>query len=57
MIGLPLVFGDDRSLVEARVQQEGTALRMDAADLRDGMGESAALRSQLNRYALALQRR
>ena len=55
LIGLPLVFGDDRSLVEARVQQEGTALRMDAADLRDGMGESAALRALLNRYALASQ--
>ena len=55
LVGLPLVLGDDRSLVEARVQQEGTALRMDAADLRDGMGESAALRSQLNRYALAFQ--
>ena len=55
LVGLPLAFGDDRSLVEARVQQEGTALRMNAADLRDGMGESAALRSQLNRYALAFQ--
>jgi CRP-like cAMP-binding protein len=53
LVGLPLAFGDDRSLVEARVQQEGTALRLDAADLRDGMGESAALRSVLNRYALA----
>ena len=45
LIGLPLVVGDDRSLVEARVQMEGTALRMDAAALRDGMGESAALRA------------
>jgi CRP-like cAMP-binding protein len=54
LIGLPLVFGDDRSLVEARVQMEGTALRMDAAALRDGMGESAALRGLLLRYVLAL---
>ena len=54
LIGLPLVFGDDRSLVEARVQLEGTALRMDAAALRDGMGESAALRRVLLRYVLAL---
>ena len=53
LIGLPLVFGDDRSLVEARVQVEGTALWMDAAALRDGMGESAALRALLLRYALA----
>src|SRR3712207_3445812 len=28
LVGLPLVLGDDRSLLEARVQQEGTALRM-----------------------------
>jgi CRP-like cAMP-binding protein len=53
LIGLPLVFGDDRSLVEARVQMEGTALRMDAAALRDGMGASAALRGLLHRYTLA----
>ena len=53
LVGLPLVFGDNRSLVEARVQLEGTALRMDAAALRDGMGESAALRLALNRYAMA----
>jgi CRP-like cAMP-binding protein len=55
LIGLPLVFGDDRSLVEARVQMEGTALRMDAAALRDGMEGSAALRGLLHRYALAFQ--
>jgi CRP-like cAMP-binding protein len=55
LIGLPLVLGDDRSLVEARVQQEGTALRLDAAALRDGIQESAALRLVLNRYALAFQ--
>jgi CRP-like cAMP-binding protein len=55
LIGLPLVLGDDRSLVEARVQQEGTALRMDAAALRDGMEESPALRLVLKRYTLAFQ--
>ena len=55
LVGLPLVFGDDRSLVEARVQMEGTALRMDAAALRDGMEGSAALRLVLNRYALFFQ--
>jgi CRP-like cAMP-binding protein len=54
LVGLPLIFGDDRSPVEARVQMEGTALRMDAAALRDGMGESAALRGVLLRYVLAL---
>jgi CRP-like cAMP-binding protein len=55
LIGLPLVFGDDRSLVEARVQLEGAALRMDAAALRDAMEASAALREVLLRYALAFQ--
>ena len=55
LVGLPLVLGDDRSLVEARVQQEGAALRMDGTALRDGMQESAALRLVLNRYALAFQ--
>ena len=53
MIGLPLVFGDDRSLVEARVQLEGTALRIGAAAFRAAMDESAALRGVLTRYALA----
>ncbi len=55
LIGLPLVFGDDRSLVEARVQMEGTALRLGAAALRAAMAESAALRGLLHRYALAFQ--
>jgi CRP-like cAMP-binding protein len=55
LIGLPLALGDDRSLVEAKVQMEGTALRMDAAALRDGMEGSAALRGLLHRYALAFQ--
>lgn len=53
LVGLPLVLGDDRSLVEARVQLDGTALRLGAADLRAAMEESAALRGLLLRYALA----
>jgi CRP-like cAMP-binding protein len=55
LVGLPLVLGDDRSLVEARVQLDGTALRLGAAALRDEMEGSAALRALLNRYALAFQ--
>jgi CRP-like cAMP-binding protein len=55
LIGLPLVFGDERSLVEARVQMEGTALRIGAAAFRAAMDESAALRLVLHRYALAFQ--
>ena len=53
LVGLPLVLGDDRSLVEAKVQQEGTALRIGAAAFRDEMEASAALRGLLKRYALA----
>ena len=53
LVGLPLVLGDDRSLVEARVQQEGAALRIGAAAFRAAMDESAALRGLLKRYALA----
>ena len=55
LVGLPLVFGDDRSLTEARVQVEGAALRLGAAALRAAMDESAALRNLLLRHALALQ--
>jgi CRP-like cAMP-binding protein len=55
LIGLPLVLGDDRSLVEARVQMEGTALRMDVAAFRDEVEGSAALRGLLKRYTLAFQ--
>lgn len=55
LVGLPLVFGDDRSLVEVRVQMEGKALRLGAAALRAAMEESAALRGLLHRYALAFQ--
>jgi len=53
LVGLPLVYGDDRSLVEAKVQMGGAALRIGAAALRAAMEESAALRGLLNRYALA----
>lgn len=53
LFGLPLVLGDDRSLVEARVQLEGTALRIGAAPFRAAMDEGAALRSLLLRYASA----
>ena len=53
LIGFPLILDDDRSLVEARVQQEGTALRMGAAAFRMAMDESAALQGLLKRYASA----
>ncbi len=53
LVGLPLVFGDDRSLVEARVQLGGTALRIGAAAFRVEMERSPALRRLLLRYAHA----
>src|SRR5918997_97423 len=52
LVGLPLVYGDSRSLTEARVQMEGTALRLGAAAFRAEMERSAAFRALL-RYALA----
>jgi CRP-like cAMP-binding protein len=55
LVGLPLVLGDDRSPVEARVQMEGTALRLSAAALQDEMESSPALRKLLLRYAQAFQ--
>ena len=36
LVGLPLALGDGRSITEARVQVEGTALRMDAAAVVSG---------------------
>jgi CRP-like cAMP-binding protein len=55
LIGLPLVYGDSHSLTEARVQLEGTALRIGASALREEMERSPALRQALLRYALAFQ--
>ena len=51
-VGHPLAVGDDRSLGEVRVQVEGTALRIDAAALREELGASAALRGALRRHVL-----
>lgn len=53
LVGLSLVFSDDRSLVETRVQAEGTALRLGAPAFRAEMARGAALRRLLLRYALA----
>lgn len=53
LVGLPLVLGDSRSLHEARVQMEGTGLRIGAAAFRAEMDRSAPLRGAMLRYALA----
>jgi CRP-like cAMP-binding protein len=54
MIGLPLLFGVDRSITEALVQGAGTALAMEAGAFRRVLAENSALRDLLMRYAFAL---
>lgn len=53
LVGVPLVYGNTHALTDARVQMEGTALRIGAAALRAEMDRSAALRGVLLHYALA----
>ncbi len=53
LVGVPLVYGNSHALTDARVQMEGTALRIGAAAFRDEMEQSDALRTLLLRYALA----
>src|ERR1051325_9530317 len=53
MVGLPLVTGVDTAFVEAFVQADGSALRMDAHAFRDAMQEEPALRTLLFLYVEA----
>jgi CRP-like cAMP-binding protein len=53
LIGTPLIYGDSHSLTDARVQMEGTALRIGAAAFRAEMERSATFRALLLHYALA----
>ena len=55
LVGLPLVYGDDRSSAESMAQAPGTALRLDADAFRAALDESPALRALLLRFALAFQ--
>jgi CRP-like cAMP-binding protein len=55
MIGLPLILGDSRALVDARVQMEGTALRIGAMPFQAALERSSTLRGRLLHYALAFQ--
>jgi CRP-like cAMP-binding protein len=50
MVGLPLVTGVDTAFVDAFVQADGTALRMDASTLRRAMQEEPEFRSLMLRY-------
>jgi CRP-like cAMP-binding protein len=53
MIGLPLIFGTDRSLVEAMVQAELTAFRLPADSIRRAFEERPSVRAPLLRNAMA----
>lgn len=53
MVGLPLLFGSDRSPLEAMTQGGGTALRMDAATLQEELEAEPGLGALLLRYAMA----
>jgi len=54
MVGLPLITGVDTSFVEAFVQGDGSALRIDARAFRAAMEEEPALRPLLLRYLEAM---
>jgi CRP-like cAMP-binding protein len=52
IIGLPLLFGTDRSSVEAMVQSGGSALRVPAEIYQRAVEERPALRALMLRYAM-----
>jgi CRP-like cAMP-binding protein len=53
IIGLPLLFGTDRSPVEALVQSGGSASRLPAEIFQRAVEERPALRALMLRYAMA----
>src|SRR5690349_20043497 len=53
MLGLPLLFGTDRSSIEAMVQAPGSGLRLQADSFLEEMNEHTALPTILLRYAMA----
>jgi CRP-like cAMP-binding protein len=54
LVGMPVVFGADRSSTQAMVQMAGTALRVRAPVIRQAFNGSEALRNLLMRYMQAL---
>jgi CRP-like cAMP-binding protein len=54
MIGLPLVFDADRSIVEAVVQGAGAALRLEARHVDNALQASPSLRRMLLRFSQAV---
>jgi CRP-like cAMP-binding protein len=55
MLGTSLVLGVSSSMLQARVQGSGAALRLDVASFRRELEHIPALRKQLNRYIYVLQ--
>jgi CRP-like cAMP-binding protein len=53
VIGLPLVFGTDRSSVEAMVQGGGSAIQVPAEIFQRMLDERPTARAQILRYAMA----
>jgi CRP-like cAMP-binding protein len=54
MVGMPIFHETDRASAQAFCQVAGSALRLPADALRDGLARSAALRRLLHRYAQAM---
>jgi len=54
MVGMPLITGIDTAFVEAFVQADGAALRMEAGAFRHAMAEEPILRDLLFRFLEAM---
>jgi CRP-like cAMP-binding protein len=53
LVGLPVVFGDDRAPTSVYVQVPGAGLRMQAAAFKNELARSASMRTVMLRYAHA----
>ena len=53
LVGLPVVFGDDRAPSSVYVQVPGAGFRMNADDFREALDRSPSMRTNLFRYAHA----
>ena len=53
LVGLALTAGDDRSTLEALVQADGTAMRLDGRTFQDALERSRSLRQLVGRFGLA----
>lgn len=53
MVGLPLVFGDNRAPTSVYIQVPGAGLRMKAARFKQALAQSTSMRATMLRYAHA----